>query len=403
MRYAKNPYSVLTEAKESAINRLAAHNTPVARSARDPRIEALRLVAAVCIAVFHTFMPWFSGMCAGEGAAAGLVGDWAAAATLGFVNLLGAYGNHIFFLISGLFLVPAAARAAVGGGYWRMQSAKVARRAVNILAPAVLWCAVALALSTWVLPIEGVSLGQTAWFVGGLEFIWVYLACAVAAPIVGWIWNRFNKPQVIVAVLLAALFGINAWIAFVSPGGTERGLLDWRKLMSAVTYFAAFLAGGALAGVWLSRDSARRLLTGIIGIAIAVEALCAVGGRLDLMAATSFKSTSLLSFGLAVASVLFARSASDGRRPRIPAAIPKAAASILDFYVLQSLTNPLWSPAFWTLTGAAFAAADFWPAFAVGILASLALLAAFLLLGRLRKDAFNRLSVRLVSKTSPNE
>ena len=402
MRYAENPYSALTDVEESVIKQTAAQNAPVARSARDVRVEALRLVAAACIAVFHTFMPWLAGMCGGEGVAAGLSGDWLAAGTLGFVNLLGAYGNHIFFLISGLFLVPAAARAAGQPGYWHAQGAKTLRRAAGILGPATFWCVVALTASTCVVPIEGVVLGQTTWFVGGLEFIWVYLACAVAAPVVGWLWARLKKPQVIVTILVVLVFGLNAWIAFVSPGEAERGLLDWRKLMSAVTYFAAFLTGGALANVRLERSAARRALAGAVTVAAAVEVACAAGDRLDLLAATSFKSTSALSFGLAVASILFARSRG-GHESRIPAVVPKAAASILDFYVLQSLTNPLWSPAFWALTSTVSAAAGFWPTLAVGFLASLGLLVAFLLLGRLRRAAFRRLEALFNSKTSPNE
>ena len=79
---------------------------------REPHVEALRLVAAAGIAVFHTFMPWFDGLTGGFGYGAQVAPNHATTAILGFINLLGAYGNNVFFFISGLFLIPAAARAA---------------------------------------------------------------------------------------------------------------------------------------------------------------------------------------------------------------------------------------------------------------------------------------------------
>ena len=96
---------------------------------RNPRIEALRLVAILGIAVFHTFQPWFDAM---------VDGTWDASpalrATLGLVSLLGAYGNHVFFLISGYFLVPRAVRSAREREPWRAQARAIAHRALPILA-----------------------------------------------------------------------------------------------------------------------------------------------------------------------------------------------------------------------------------------------------------------------------
>ena len=210
---------------------------------RNPRIEALRLVAILGIAVFHTFQPWFD---------AATSGAWAPSAAtlsvLGCVNLLGSYGNFVFFLISGLFLVPRAVEDARTNIPWRRRWLQVLRRALPILATVAIYAACALLVSSFVTPIEGVSLGETGWLAGGLQFIWVYLALVVASPVMGQVWAHARKPRHLVGALVVAVFVVNAYIAFVSPGENVRGLLEWRKLMSAVSYLAAFLAGGALAG-----------------------------------------------------------------------------------------------------------------------------------------------------------
>ena len=119
--------------------------------ARNLRIEALRLVAIAGIAIFHTFQPWF---------AAATDGTWQAApptlAALGLVSLLGALGNHVFFLVSGYFLVPRAARAAGEPGYWGAQARALGRRALLIGVSVALYATLALAVSAWVVPLDGV-------------------------------------------------------------------------------------------------------------------------------------------------------------------------------------------------------------------------------------------------------
>ena len=78
---------------------------------RNPRIEALRLVAIVAIAVFHTFQPWFAAAADASSELAlsfPWLGNTGCLAVLGWLNLLGAYGNHVFYLISGYFLLPSA-------------------------------------------------------------------------------------------------------------------------------------------------------------------------------------------------------------------------------------------------------------------------------------------------------
>lgn len=379
---------------------ISAPSTP--NRARDPRIEVLRLVAAAGIAVFHTFMPWFAEMCGCYGDGRFLMDNAAGAATLGFINLLGAFGNNVFFLISGLFLVPAAARASRKPGFWRAQGKKTARRAEPLLATVAFYLVVALALSATVLPIEGVSVGELPTLATWLEFIWVYLAVIVLSPAIGWVWERLPRRGLAVAALIAVVFALNAHVAFVDPGDSDRGLLDWRKLMSAVTYVTAFVTGGALAQVRLSRRKGAALLAAAIGASLAVEAWLACTGQADALAATSYKSTSALSFAMAVAAVLFVRREHDGRAAegasadKAAAFACRAAASVLGFYILQSLTSPLWQSWFYDQLWVVYSEAGFspWPLIAAGTALSLALLAGLLAVDQLvRLPLFRKLGL----------
>ena len=315
------------------------------KAAREPRVEALRLVAAASIAVFHTFMPWFYELTHCYGLGAYIVDNPIATPLLGFFNLLGAFGNNVFFFISGLFLVPAAARASLQDGYWAAQRAKSAARVKQMLATVVLYLALVLAVSTFIVPIEGVSLAKLPSLLVWLEFIWVYLALTTLAPVIGWAWARLRRPKAAAAVIIAAVFAVNAYIAFFDMGDFDRELLDWRKLMSAVTYFAAFVGGAALAEVRLRPGATAALLAAAVGISIGVECKLAWSRELLLMYATSYKSTSALSFAMAAAAVLFARR-SDGKKGAGLGLATRSSPSILGFYILQSLTSPLWQPAF---------------------------------------------------------
>lgn len=315
------------------------------KAAREPRVEALRLVAAASIAVFHTFMPWFYELTHCYGLGAYIVDNPVATPLLGFFNLLGAFGNNVFFFISGLFLVPAAARASLQDGYWAAQRAKSAARVKQMLATVVLYLALVLAVSTFIVPIEGVSLGKLPSLLVWLEFIWVYLALTALAPVIGWVWARLRHPKAVAAATIAAVFAVNAYIAFFDMGDLDRGLLDWRKLMSAATYFAAFIGGAALADVRLRPGAAATLLAAAVGVSLGVECKLAWSRELLLMYATSFKSTSALSFAMAAAAVLFARR-NDGKKGAGLGLATRYSPSILGFYILQSLTSPLWQPAF---------------------------------------------------------
>ena len=386
------------------------------------RIEALRLIAIVVIAIFHTFQPLFSQaivwIAADEGtalgaAAAGDIGAIFAASplasgALGFINLLGAYGNCVFFMISGLFLIPAAARASTAGGFWRDQARRTARRAAVILASVAFYAAIALAFSLLVLPMPGISPHESAWLTSGLEFIWVYLALVVATPAIAWLWERCPARIAVVAVLAVAVYGVNAYIAFVSPGEAERGLFEWRKLMSAASYGIAYLIGGALAAR-IGKESARsgRKPSGrAVALGAAIVASClleihwALAGDARLMVASSYKSTSAISLVLALCSVLCAMrtlGADPGdadaspHRAAIRRLIVAGAAGILGFYIMQTMFYTLWRVGIDSMLAAAVRAllATTDPAAIAGIVliagctASIAVVAAFLCIDRL--------------------
>ena len=385
------------------------------RASRDPRIEALRLVAALGIASFHTFMPWFDALTSQDATVAALAARPAAAAALGVVDLLGAYGNNVFFMISGLFLVPAAAKASDGAGYWGAQARKTARRSGSILAAVAFYAAIALFVSTCIVPNEDVAVGKVDWLTSGLEFIWVYLALTVLAPAIGWAWRRIRRRGAAVCALLAAVFVLNAYIAFFSQVPDDAGFLDWRKLMSAVTYFAAFVTGAYLSERRLSRRNARAMLGAVAAVAVTAELACALAGELELMWDLSYKSTSLISFALAAASVAFARSETEldgarspmactpgagtqatGARPQDTLArlAVAAAPGILGFYIAQSNFSSVWWPVFTDLTGRALEAWGVGPFFAAGFMLSLALLASLLAFDRLvRAPLFRKLGL----------
>lgn len=138
---------------------------------------------------------------------------------------------------------------------------------------------------------------------------------------------------------------------------TSGGEFSWlQKLMSAVTYVIAFLIGGLLRDVTGAMDSEKagalgtRSLAAVLTIATILEGVLSFTGNLTAMAVLSYKSTSLISFALAAASLLFAatrRSASGN--PRTAGVIVTLSTATLGFYVMQSLASSLWRPVFNTL------------------------------------------------------
>ncbi len=336
-----------------------------ARKPRNPRIEVLRLVAIMAIAVFHTFQSWFAAAADPTSELAAVfpwLGKPLGVAALGCINLLGAYGNHVFYLISGYFLLPAGIQG---------RPLRLGRKTMTILASATFYAVLALLLSC-VVPMESVSLHQTGWLLDGLEFIWVYLALILMTPVMALVAKRLPHWREAVVVLAVLVFGLNAYVAFFSPGEADRGLLEWRKLLSAASYLVAYLTGGALSGQATTSVKAKTPLVTVIVACLAVEGTLAFMGRADLAATTSFKSTSLLSYLLAVASLFLASASSSGEKP-VPSWVMAAASSILGVYIAQSMTSDLWRPAFEDLSAKAAAAGALPALLLCGTVLSLAL------------------------------
>lgn len=93
-----------------------------------------------------------------------------------------------------------------------------------------------------------------------------------------------------------------------------------------------------------------RSLIAVLAIAIILEGTLSFTGNLTVMATLSYKSTSLISFALAAASIFFvATRHSTSSNPRVAGVIVTLSAATLGFYVMQSLTSSLWRPVFNTM------------------------------------------------------
>lgn len=326
------------------------------KAARNIAIEALRLIAVAGIAVFHTFQWTFQATCVGVVKYAPLA-MFPYSGVLGFINLLGCWANEVFFMISGYFLIASAARAWDGGTTWKSQMQRTSQRLGKVVMPTALYCLVALAWSTVVSPIPDVTLNTHYWYTLGLEFIWVYAATVFMAPWFGLAKCRLSQKSYTTTVIAVGIlaFVVNGYLAAMSA--TSAGEFSWlQKLMSAATYVIAFLIGGLLRDVTDAVDSDRagalgmRSLAAVLALATILEGALSFTGNLTAMAVLSYKSTSLISFALAAASLLFSatrRSASGN--PRTAGVIVTLSTATLGFYVMQSLTSSLWRPVFNTL------------------------------------------------------
>lgn len=326
------------------------------KAARNIPIEALRLVAVAGIAVFHTFQWTFQAVCVGAVEYAPLA-MFPYSGVLGFINLLGCWANEVFFMISGYFRIASSARAWDTGTTWKPQMQRTERRLGKVVFPTVLYCLAALVWSTAVSPIPDVSLATHYWYTLGLEFIWVYAATVFMAPWFGLAKSRLSQKSYTTTVIAVGIlaFVVNGYLAAMSA--TNGGEFSWlQKLMSAATYVVAFLIGGLLRDVTDTMDSDRagalgtRSLVTVLALATILEGALSFTGNLTAMAVLSYKSTSLISFALAAASLLFAatrRSASGNSRTA--GAIVTLSTATLGFYVMQSLTSSLWRPVFNTL------------------------------------------------------
>lgn len=326
------------------------------KAARNIAIEALRLVAVAGIAVFHTFQWTFQATCVGLPEYAPLAA-FPNSGVLGFINLLGCWANEVFFMISGYFLIASAARAWDGGATRKPQMQRMAQRLGKVVMPTAFYCVVALAWSTVVSPIPVVTLNTHYWYTLGLEFIWVYAATVFMAPWFGLAKSRLSQKSYTTTVIAVGIlaFVVNGYLAAMST--TSAGEFSWlQKLMSAVTYVIAFLIGGLLRDVTGAMDSDKagalgtRSLAAVLALATILEGALSFTGNLTAMAALSYKSTSLISFALAAASLLFAATRrSVSGNPRTAGVIVTLSTATLGFYVMQSLTSSLWRPVFNTL------------------------------------------------------
>ena len=326
------------------------------KAARNIPIEALRLVAVAGIAVFHTFQWTFQAVCVGAVEYAPLAMS-PYSGVLGFINLLGCWANEVFFMISGYFLIASAASAWDGGATWKSQMQRTAQRLGKVIRPTAFYCLAALAWSTVVSPIPDVTLNTHYWYTLGLEFIWVYAATVFMAPWFGLAKSRLSQKTYTTTVIAVGIlvFVVNGYLAAMSA--TSAGEFSWlQKLMSATTYVVAFLIGGLLRDVTNTMNSDRagalgmRSLVTVLVLTIILEGALSFTDNLTAMTTLSYKSTSLISFALAAASLLFAatrRSASGNSRTA--GAIVTLSTATLGFYVMQSLTSSLWRPVFNTL------------------------------------------------------
>lgn len=323
------------------------------KAARNIPIEALRLVAVAGIAIFHTFQWAFQAACAGVPEYAPLA-VFPYSGILGFINLLGCWANEVFFMISGYFLIASAARAWNDGATWTSQMQRTVRRLGKVVFPTAFYCLVALAWSTVISPIPDVSLDTHYWYTLGLEFIWVYAATVFMAPLFGLAKSRLSKKSFTAAVIIIGIlaFVVNGYLAAMSS--TIGGEFSWlQKLMSAATYVVAFLVGALLRDVTDTMDSGRarslgkQALIAVLAITIILEGALSFTGNLAAMATLSYKSTSLISFVLAAASLLFAATRHNASsKPQVAGVIVTLSAATLGFYVMQSLTSSLWRPIF---------------------------------------------------------
>lgn len=340
----------------------AAH-TP--RAVRNVRVEALRLAAIVGISLFHTMMPWTAQALCDPAAGCSRIGDLlgsepAVLAVLGVIALMGAWGNHVFFMISGFYLIPSLARRSTQAGYWRDALRSTVRRVLVIAVSVALVAVVALAFDAWVMPLVNVHL-VWQWTLG-IEFVWLYAAFVAVAPVLACLLRRVPaRVRVAVAcVLVVALVMVNGYVAFVSPGdAATRGLTDWRKWMSAITYAVSFAIAGVagMSGAPRPADLPRwrrrwmKALVAVAAVVLTVEAVAAIRRDVTLIAQLSYKSTSAASMALAFLPVMVCASGSGGAGVDLARASREAgtsgsvaaravawlASGILGFYIVQSV------------------------------------------------------------------
>lgn len=322
------------------------------KAARNISIEALRLVAVAGIAVFHTFQWTFQAVCTGLPEYAPLAA-FPYSGALGFINLLGCWANEVFFMISGYFLIPSAIRAIKNGSSAQSLTLKSFGRLKKIVLPTLFYCAACLLVSMYVYPLPEISLHEIGWLTLGIEFIWVYAASVLLVPVIALMRQRIGsiRAPFVVALLVLTTFGINCYIA--ATASEAAGIVLWRKLMSAVTYLVSFIAAGEMRFVLECHGNAsgaqksKIILIGLIAAAIALELLLSANSQYDALWKLSYKSTSVISFILAAASVAAAALHQQCHEvPAVNKTIVTLAAGTLAFYAVQSFSCNVWRPIF---------------------------------------------------------
>ncbi len=365
------------------------------RSTRQYSIELLRAVAITAIAIFHTFLPYNE-----TAEALSHIYNGGALTALGWIGFLGAAGNHVFFLISGYFLIPRCAQALTHPSWaaFRAQCAKSFGRALRLLAILLFYALILLAISTWIVPLPGISAASLSWLGMNLEFIWLYIVFIAITPIVALLWQAAPKHRrTIVLALFVLTYLINGYIAFVSPDDAARSLLSWKKLMSGWTYCITYVGGAALSD-WtrkcpLSRRKCRTALIVVAAFSIVVCGIYAVSNSIDVLIALSYKSTSLISLLLALTAFCFARTYTNQPKQSVGTTIIlKTAQSTLAFYIIQSLSWTSWQAFIGAVLASilASAPASWGSFFGIGILFSAAFIAVATLFDQLiRIPLFN--------------
>lgn len=353
------------------------------KTIRNERIEFLRVCAIVGISTFHVLLAWFQQACElgpihpsivdshAQLLASSLPSMW----LMSLINLLGAWGNHVFYMISGFFLISSLAAQSTQAGFWHRQCFATLRRCTIIVLTLAFYGGIALFVNAYVMALPGI--GDSAWFGINLEFIWLYLIFVALAPAIAWVIERIAsfKVEIALAALLVMVYLINGYIAFIDQGNIEgRGLGDWRKQMSAVTYLLSFVCAGVIGTVVrqthaIINDSklhtmvkyeklpqVLRATTLVAAIVVVVlTGIMAAFGQYHFLYALSFKSTSIISFVFALLALLLCvipkqhAKAKESGMARYVATINMLAPGIVGFYIAQSLMHALWYTASYLL------------------------------------------------------
>lgn len=378
------------------------------KASRNTSIEALRLVAVVGIAIFHTFQWTFQAVCTGVPEYATLAA-FPYSGALGCINLLGCWANEVFFMISGYFLIPSAVRALKNGSSVHDLTRKSLARLRKIVLPTLFYCAACLLVSMYIYPLPEISLHEIGWLTLGIEFIWVYAASVLLVPAIVLARRQIGSKRApfVVALLVLATFGINCYIAATASEAT--GIVLWRKLMSAVTYLVAFIAAGEMrfalerCNKTSAAQKSKIALIGLIAATITLELLLSASDQYGAIWMFSYKSTSALSFILAAASVAAAALHQPRHEaPAVDKAIASLAAGTLGFYAVQSFTCNVWRPIFdnaiYTMAaGVQTRAPNPSGAILLGIVMSLCLAFALLIMDTVRRALVTAIKTRMNS------